>query len=508
MLQNQILSTLRAPDSQARLDCIVAPDPLASRTMIGQRVCREFGFVDARGRAQLASCLKALKVLENSGRIALPAPRHHKRAPAPRCLDTALPAPVDVPAELGDVEGLSLVLVQDKERRVVWNTLLHFEHPHGTTTFAGCQLRYLIVSSHGVLGALGVSASALHLRARDAWMAWSEEQRRAHLHRVVCLSRFLIRPGVRCRHLASHVLGRMLRRLEEDFEARLRLSPVAGGDVCRARPGRGLLQGGELRVRRRTAGRGRQDRHKDCARTVKSVYMYELAAHWRQRLGVRFVDAAPSLSPGEGLDSDVWAANEFGGAPLGDKRLSARLVKSVGLLASCPGHAMTAHPTPDRAAVKGYYRLVDRPDESQVTPGNILAPHRARTIARMRDQETVLCIQDGTDLNFATRPGCDGLGIIGRNQTSSKTLGLHLHLTLAVSGEGLPLGCCAAVSTHRPSAKMTAKETEGIAPAHRATGTTPSSSAARRRDRTGITGTKRRSAGSMACTMSPGRRRS
>ena len=58
----------------------------------------------------------------------------------------------------------------------------------------------------------------------------------------------------------------------------------------------------------------------------------------------------------------------------------------------------------------------------------------------MRDQETVLCIQDGTDLNFATRPGCDGLGIIGRNQTSSKTLGLHLHLTLAVSGEGLPLG--------------------------------------------------------------------
>ena len=90
--------------------------------------------------------------------------------------------------------------------------------------------------------------------------------------------------------------------------------------------------------------------------------------------------------------------------------------------------------------MKGYYQLVDSPDESQVTPLNILAPHRARTTARMRDHETVLCIQDGTDLNFATRPGCDGLGIIGRNQTSSKTLGLHLHLTLAVTGEGLPLG--------------------------------------------------------------------
>ena len=43
-------------------------------------------------------------------------------------------------------------------------------------------------------------------------------------------------------------------------------------------------------------------------------------------------------------------------------------------------------------------------------------------------------------MHFATRPGCEGLSIIGRNQTSAKTLGLHLHLTLAVSGTGLPLG--------------------------------------------------------------------
>ncbi|MDE0457928.1 MAG: IS4 family transposase [Chromatiales bacterium] len=84
--------------------------------------------------------------------------------------------------------------------------------------------------------------------------------------------------------------------------------------------------------------------------------------------------------------------------------------------------------------------MIDHPDESQVTPEHIVAPHRARTIERMRAHDTVLCIQDGTDLNFATRPGCEGLSIIGRNQTAAKTLGLHLHLTLAVSGAGLPLG--------------------------------------------------------------------
>ena len=118
----------------------------------------------------------------------------------------------------------------------------------------------------------------------------------------------------------------------------------------------------------------------------------------------------------------------------------ARLVKSVDLLASIPGQPITGNPSGDRAAVKGYYRLIDQADESAVTPENILAPHRSRTLQRMRDQDTVLCIQDGTDLSFATRPGCEGLQVIGRNQTSAKTEGLHLHLTLATTGEGLPLG--------------------------------------------------------------------
>ena len=122
---------------------------------------------------------------------------------------------------------------------------------------------------------------------------------------------------------------------------------------------------------------------------------------------------------------------------MGDKRLSTRLVSSATLLASCPGHGLSAH---DRAAVKGYYRLIDHPAKSQVTPANIVAPHRERTVQRMREHDTVLYIQDGTDLHFATRPGCEGLSIIGRYQTSAETLGLHLHLTLAVSGAGLPLG--------------------------------------------------------------------
>ena len=52
----------------------------------------------------------------------------------------------------------------------------------------------------------------------------------------------------------------------------------------------------------------------------------------------------------------------------------------------------------------------------------------------------VLCVQDGTKLNYSTRPACEGLQVIGSNQTKTKTLGLSLHMTLALTEDGLPLG--------------------------------------------------------------------
>lgn len=88
--------------------------------------------------------------------------------------------------------------------------------------------------------------------------------------------------------------------------------------------------------------------------------------------------------PGEGLGSDVWAAHEFGGAPLGDKRRSARLVKSAALLAEYPGRKAGASARGDAAAIDGFYRLIEHPEDSPMTVEAILAPHGERTLQRMR----------------------------------------------------------------------------------------------------------------------------
>lgn len=104
-----------------------------------------------------------------------------------------------------DVQNLAVVRVTDDAQRAVWTTLLHHEHPRSTTTFCGVQMRCLICSAHGFLGAVGFSAVALQWAACEYWMTWIDAQRQARYPRVVYLSRFLV--WGRCKHLASHVLG-------------------------------------------------------------------------------------------------------------------------------------------------------------------------------------------------------------------------------------------------------------------------------------------------------------
>ena len=387
--------------------------PEAHRTALADRVCADFGFVDARGRPQRAGCLKALRALERAGLIALAPARTIPGPRRTRGLGHALEPAQAVPAEVSQLVGLELVLVEDDAQRAIWSELMAREHPRGAAPLVGCQLRYLIGSSHGWLGALGFAAAALTLACRDRWIGWDAALRGQQLHRVVGLNRFLIRLGVVCRNLASHVLGRALRRLSGDFETRYGYRPyVVETFVERPRHSGVSLLASNWRYVGETSGRGRQDRGHAARETTKAVYLYALDADWRARLGL---GPAPSpsdapLAPGEGLDAEHWAEHEFGGAPLGDQRRSRRLVDSAKRQAEEPMRAFTAVAKEDWPAVKGYYRLIDQPADSEVTPENILRPHRDRSVRRMRAQSTVLCIQDGTDVNFGSHPQTTGLG--------------------------------------------------------------------------------------------------
>lgn len=439
--QSQIKRTLSRSTSIDFIKDLLSGSGVTNRAHIAKHVCAHFGFRDARGELQTSGCQKALRELEASGHFKLPKAKHKTGPKSPRRLPEAVPLPDGVPDEVTDISCLELVLVQNEEQIRIWNELMLSEHYLGTAILVGRQLRYLIRSEQGWLGGLGFAAPALQLADRDRWIGWDQATRQAQLHRLVGMSRFLIRPSVNCTNLASKVLSMSLAALGDDFERQYGDRPLLVESFVETERYAGTCYRAANWIEvGQTKGRGRQDRDNQSALSQKTIGVYPLDPTFRTQLGLSANAGLGALEIADGLDEAHWSTHEFGGAQLGDQRLSRRLVSVAHAKAQQPGRAFSGTVQGDWAATKAYYRMIDQPDDSALTPDAILQPHRERTARRMMGQHTVLCIQDGSDLNYTNLDQCRGLGDLKANQTGAKTKGLHLHSTFAVAPNGLPLG--------------------------------------------------------------------
>ncbi len=439
--QNQIKRTLSEESSLLYINNLLDNKSFSSRIDVAKEVCREFYFYDPNGQKQVSGCAKALRILDSAGHIKLPVTtRKTSGKRSPQRLNAPVPSPIDVPTTVDEIKGLELILVETSDAIKIWNELMIEEHPLGSGSFVGRQLRYLINSSHGYLGGIGFAAAALQLSDRDNWIGWNKEQRQNHLHNVVGMSRFLIREGVKCHNLASKTLSMSIRISVNDFESRYGYKPLLlESFVDEAWSGTCYQAANWIKIGN-TKGRGRQDKHNQHALSRKAIYVYPIDKEFRHTMGLSVNAGQGALNPTDGLDGKQWAENEFGGAPLGDGRLSKRLVNIAEAKGESPGRAFSGTVNGDWPATKAYYRMIEQPDGSAVNLPNILAPHRMRTARRMMNQNTVLCIQDGSELNYTNLDQCRGLGVLKANQTGAKTKGMNLHSTFTVTTNGLPLG--------------------------------------------------------------------
>jgi hypothetical protein len=222
---------------------------------------------------------------------------------------------------------------------------------------------------------------------------------------VISNSRFFIHPAVQVPHLASHVLGKVLRRVKRDWNSRFGKEPLLVEtfvEKCR-------FTGASYRASNwvhigTTAGRGRQDTHHKTGLTPKDMYVYPLHQRWREIMGGSIKERSPTPS------SSDWAEQEWGGASLGDARLSQRLV-SLGRDRYALPQASIPQTCGSRAKTKAAYRFFDH---ERATLQNLLAPHIESTTKRVAKENVVLAIQDTTSLNYSTHPATENLGPIGR----------------------------------------------------------------------------------------------
>jgi hypothetical protein len=108
--------------------------------------------------------------------------------------------------------------------------LLSQHHYLKSAQLVGEHLRYVAEYRGQWLALATWSAAALHLKARDSFIGWEEEQRRRRLPLLVNNSRLLVLPVCRCPNLISRFMKLMLARLSSDWE-KVWGHPVALGET-------------------------------------------------------------------------------------------------------------------------------------------------------------------------------------------------------------------------------------------------------------------------------------
>lgn len=136
----------------------------------------------------------------------------------------------------------------------------------------------------------------------------------------------------------------------------------------------------------------------------------------------------------------TWAFNEFKAVDFGDTRLTQRLIKLSNDLSELPEGSIN-QACGSWSQTKAAYRFFKN---EKVNEAMILSNHVRCTLERIKQEKTILAIQDTSYICYKNHPKTKGLGLIskrsGLNKKTIQTDGLIMHTAFAVNTEGLPLG--------------------------------------------------------------------
>ncbi len=221
-------------------------------------------------------------MLERAGHITLPPVSYVRHNPLATRPEMARIDTTPIEARLRHLQPLQLELVRRTAHEPLFNSLMEEHHYLGCEQPVGELLKYLVWAQGRLVACLAFSSAPRRLGSRDRYIGWSAEARRRNLRFLAFNTRFLILPWVRVEHLASHILGRMVARISDDWQQMhghpiYFLETFVDSERFRGtcyRAANWVLLG-------KTTGRGKQSNGYVLNRSIKEVLGYPLHADFR-----------------------------------------------------------------------------------------------------------------------------------------------------------------------------------------------------------------------------------
>jgi Domain of unknown function (DUF4338) len=269
---------------------LIRQHPGATRRRLSLLLCEAWGWKQPNGVPRDMVCRGLLLSLHRAAQIDLPPARAKGFNPAVRHASKRWKAAVEVDttpllALLSALRPLEFRSVRRTSEEVLFNNLIEQYHPLRYVQPVGEQAKYTVYSEGRPIACLAWSSAPRHLGARDRYIGWSAEARRRNLRFLAYNSRFLVLPWLSVKHLASHILGQMARRIAGDWQQvyghpvyflETFVDPERHRGTC-YRAANWVVMG-------RTTGRGKNDQTNRPNRSIKEVLGYPLTPCFRELL--------------------------------------------------------------------------------------------------------------------------------------------------------------------------------------------------------------------------------
>ncbi|UOF88779.1 DUF4338 domain-containing protein [Fodinisporobacter ferrooxydans] len=256
------------------------------RTRLSREICSAWNWVNAKGQLKDMACRTMLLKLERLGYFRLPAARTVGVGNSVIDRTPVAHSSTDIVCSLRELTPLQINVVRDAASSKLFKHLLAEYHYLGFNGMVGENMKYMVYDwQKRPLACFLFGSAAWKVASRDEWIGWDPLTRQAGLHLITNNMRFLILPWVKVPHLASHLLGRLARRISDDWMQKyghpiyLLETFVEQNRFC----GTCYLAANWIRVGQ-TQGRSRNDTDRTLQVPVKDIYLYPLIPDVREVL--------------------------------------------------------------------------------------------------------------------------------------------------------------------------------------------------------------------------------
>lgn len=257
------------------------------RSFISKELCQIWDWRQANGAFREIACRDMLRQLEKKNYIKLPPSLSCVRKSGYKC-KTFLPKDLDtnpINKKLSALNNITIKIVSSTPIEKDYNGLIDKYHYLGFKLGSGEQLKYIVFGDSKYIGAIGFDSSALKVSDREKYIGWNREEKAKNLFKIINNTRFLIMPWVRVPNLASYILGKISRRIRQDWLDRYNHEIVLLETFIEKNRFKGsCYKAANWKCIGETKGRGRNDRYNERKLAVKDIYIYPLTKYFKRSL--------------------------------------------------------------------------------------------------------------------------------------------------------------------------------------------------------------------------------